>query len=368
MITAILGGGQLARMLAIAGAQLGIRTRCLDTSEAAVAGHVCELIHGSYEDHGKLRELANGANACTLEFENVPVAATNWLTEHATVHPHPRALAVGQDRVFEKELFQKLGIGVADFQPAKTLAELRLAVAEVGTPCIVKTRRLGYDGRGQVRLRPGDGLPAAIDAAHAELTEGYDGGLIVERMVPFDRELSVLAVRSSTGEAACYPLVQNEHVDGILHRSRAPAPNLDPALQAAANHLAQKLLAELGYVGVLAIELFEVEGKLLANEMAPRVHNSGHWTIEGSECSQFENHMRAVNGLPLGSTDMAQGGVATMINLIGTMPPREHLLSLPAVHVHDYGKEPRPKRKLGHATVVGLDRATVDALAARILE
>jgi len=368
MITAVLGGGQLARMLALAGAPLGLRTRVLDPSPDAVAGHVAELITAPYGDEAALKRLAEGADVCTFEFENVPVAATEWLTEHANVRPHPRALAVGQDRLEEKTLFQRLGIGVADFRPASTREELHQAVQAVGAPCIVKTRRLGYDGRGQVRLQPGDGLTAAIDAAWNELSEGYDQGLIVEGMVPFDRELSVLAVRSTTGEVVCYPLVENEHAGGILRRSRAPAPNLSDDVQANANDFAATLLGELDYVGVLAVELFDVGGKLLANEMAPRVHNSGHWTIEGSDCSQFENHMRAVHGMPLGSTAMRQGGHATMINLIGEMPASTHVLSLPGVHLHDYGKSPRANRKLGHATVVGQDRAAVDALANRILE
>ena len=367
MITAVLGGGQLARMLALAGAPLGLRTRCLDPASDSVAGHVSDLLVAAYDDTEALQRLASNADVCTFEFENVPVAATEWLTEHATVHPHPRALAIGQDRVQEKQLFQRLGIGVAKFAAAMTQDELHAAVATVGAPCIVKTRRLGYDGRGQIRLAAGPGLTEAIDAAHAALTNNYNGGLIVEGMVPFERELSVLAVRGRNGEMACYPLVENEHVDGILHRSRAPATNLTEALQEQAARIAAAVLHELDYVGVLAIELFEVNGELLANEMAPRVHNSGHWTIEGSVCSQFENHLRAIHGLPLGSTAMVPGGVATMINLISTMPTREHLLKLPGVHLHDYGKTARAKRKLGHATVVGTDRAAVDALADRIL-
>lgn len=367
MITAVLGGGQLARMLALAGAPLGLRTRCLDPSADAVAGHVSELVVADYDDPEALGRLAEGAHVCTFEFENVPVAATEWLTKHAAVHPHPRALGIGQDRIQEKQLFQRLGIGVAKFAPAATREELHRAVAEVGVPCIVKTRRLGYDGRGQVRLQDAAELAAAIDAAYEALTEHYDGGLIVEAMVSFDRELSVIAVRSTSGEIACYPVIENEHVGGILHRSRAPAPNLTDEVQAAASNIATTLLNQLDYVGVLAIELFDVGGQLLANEMAPRVHNSGHWTIEGAVCSQFENHLRAVHGLPLGSTKMTPGCVATMINLVGTMPSPEHLLALPGVHLHDYGKEPRAKRKLGHATVVGVDRAAVDELAQRIL-
>jgi 5-(carboxyamino)imidazole ribonucleotide synthase len=281
------------------------------------------------------------------------------------VRPHPRALATGQDRLFEKQLFQRLGMGVPEYRTAHTLAELQAAVAAVGAPCIVKTRRLGYDGRGQARLKPGPDLAAAIAAAHRELTRGNDGGLIVERFVPFQRELSVLAVRSLRGEIAVYPLVENVHEGGILRRSRAPAPDVSTATSKQAHDFVAAVLQDLDYVGVLAIELFDLGGKLLANEMAPRVHNSGHWTIEGSVCSQFENHVRAVAGLPLGSTAMAHG-FATMVNCIGTLPARDAALALPGVHVHAYGKQPRENRKVGHATVVGADRAAVDALAAKV--
>ncbi|MCB9876262.1 MAG: 5-(carboxyamino)imidazole ribonucleotide synthase [Planctomycetes bacterium] len=366
MITAVLGGGQLARMLALAGAPLGLRTRCLDPSPDAVAGHVAELLVGAYDDPALLQRLADGAAVCTFEFENVPVATTEWLMGHSTVLPHPRALGVGQDRLHEKTLFRELGIGTAPFAIAATRDELRQAVATVGTPCIVKTRRLGYDGKGQVRLAAGADQ-AAIDAAFATLTAGgYAHALIAEGFVRFDRELSVLAARGRDGRVVTWPLVQNEHEHGILARSRAPAPQLEPRLQREADLFAAALLEHLDYVGVLAVELFEVGGKLLANEMAPRVHNSGHWTIEGSVCSQFEQHLRCVHGLPLGDTGMAGSGYATMVNLIGEMPDRARLLALPGVHLHDYGKSPRAGRKLGHATVVAASRDEADALAARV--
>ncbi len=366
MVVGILGGGQLARMLALAGLPLGLRCRCLDPAPDAVAGHASELVVGAYDDPAALQRLVRGVRLVTFEFENVPLAATEWLQQHVVVAPTPKALAIGQDRVLEKTLFRSLGMSVPEFRAADTLDELRAAVAAVGAPCIVKTRRLGYDGRGQVRLQPGPELPTAIDAAFAELRPAAPGGLIVERFVPFDRELSVLAARGQDGRMAVYPLVENVHRGGILRRSRAPAPDLDPAIETSATQFVQELLEHLGYVGVLAVELFEVGGKLLANEMAPRVHNSGHWTIEGSVCSQFENHLRAVLGLPLGSTAMAGGGVATMFNLIGELPARRDLLALPGVHVHAYGKAPRAGRKLGHATIVGDDRATVDTVAAAV--
>jgi 5-(carboxyamino)imidazole ribonucleotide synthase len=254
MVLAILGGGQLARMLALAAAPLGIRCRVLDPAADAPAGHVAELVQGAYDDPAALRTLVQGAKVVTFEFENVPVATTEWLQQHAgvQVRPHPRALATGQDRLLEKQLFARLGMGVPEHRAAGTLAELHAAVAAVGAPSIVKTRRLGYDGRGQVRLRPGPGLDAAVAAAHAELTRGYDGGLIVERFVPFQRELSVLAARSVRGEISVYPLVENEHESGILRRSRAPAPALGGQLERAAGEFVRAVLTELDYIGVLA--------------------------------------------------------------------------------------------------------------------
>ncbi len=366
MVVGILGGGQLARMLALAGTPLGLRFRCLDPSPDAVAAHVSELIVGRYDDPSALARLSRGVRLVTFEFENVPAAAASWLVEHVAVAPAPAALAVAQDRLSEKRLFESVGMAVPGYRAADTRDALHSAVAAVGAPCIVKTRRFGYDGKGQARLRPGPGLAAATDAAFDALAAGDCGGLIVERQVEFERELSVLAVRSRRGEIAVYPIVENEHRDGILRRSRAPAPGLDPTLARDAREFVIALLERLDYVGVLAVELFVVGGRLLANEMAPRVHNSGHWTIEGSVCSQFENHLRAVLDFPLGSTAMAGGGFAAMVNLIGDLPSRHALLSVPGAHTHVYAKSARPARKVGHATIVAEDRETADALAARI--
>jgi 5-(carboxyamino)imidazole ribonucleotide synthase len=367
MVVGILGGGQLARMMALAGIPLGLRFRCLDPSPEAVAGHVSELVVGPYDDPASLARLSRGVRLVTFEFENVPAAAAQWLQDHVVVAPAPRALAVGQDRKNEKELFRAVGMAVPEYRLADTREELHAAVAAVGAPCIVKTRRLGYDGRGQQRLAAGPQLAQAIDDAFVALRPELCGGLIVEQFVPFERECSVIAVRSTRGEVAVYPIVENEHQQGILRRSRAPAPNLDPRLEKQAREFAGALLEHLDYVGVLAVELFVQNGRLLANEMAPRVHNSGHWTIEGSVCSQFENHLRAVLGLPLGSTGMAGGGLAVMVNLIGDLPSRADILALPGVHVHAYGKAGRPGRKVGHATIVGTEREVVDAMAARVL-
>ena len=362
----ILGGGQLARMLALAGTPLGLRFKVLDPADDAPAAHVAELVQGAYDDPDALRRFAHGCSVVTFEFENVPSTAAQWLLDHVRVAPSPRALAIGQDRKNEKQMFERVGMAVPAYRLADTREELHAAVAAVGAPCVIKTRRLGYDGKGQARLKPAADLTAAIDRAFDDLRPAECGGLIVEAFVPFEREVSVVASRSTRKEVAVYPLVENEHRNGILHRSRAPAPDLDPRMQKQADEFARALLIELDYTGTLAVELFVSNGRLLANEMAPRVHNSGHWTIEGSVCSQFENHLRAILGLPLGSTAMAGGGYATMINLIGSMPARDELLAIPGVHAHGYGKTRRLGRKVGHATVVGSDRAQVDAIASKV--
>jgi 5-(carboxyamino)imidazole ribonucleotide synthase len=313
-----IGGGQLGRMLALAGAPLGVRLRFLDPALGACAGELGELVVGAYDDPAALDRLAEGADVVTYEFENVPVGAAR----RVGAVPDPRALELGQDRLVEKELFQRLGIATAPFG----------TVEDVGTPALVKSRRLGYDGKGQ-RV--------------AEAVEPIGADELAEAIVPFDRELSIVAVRGKDGETAFYPLAENEHRGGILAISRAPAA---PALQAGAEALARRLLDELDYVGVLAVELFDVDGALLANEFAPRVHNTGHWTIDGAETSQFENHLRAILGVPLGST--APRGESAMVNLVGDVPPLERLLAVPGAHVHLYGKASRPGRKLGHVTLV----------------
>jgi 5-(carboxyamino)imidazole ribonucleotide synthase len=258
------------------------------------------------------------------------------------VFPPPAALEAAQDRLAEKELFTAVGLPVPTYAPVDSLDGLDDALEQLGVPAVLKTRRLGYDGKGQAVIRD----PLLAEDAWRSVGEVP---CLVEALVPFARELSIVAVRGRDGAVASYPVVENHHRDGILRLTRAPAPGSDPSLQEAAEAHVRAVMTELGYVGVLAIELFHVGGSLLANEMAPRVHNSAHWTIEGAETSQFENHLRAVCGLPLGPTDGV--GVSAMVNLIGTMPDREALLAVPGAHLHDYGKEPRPGRKLGHVTV-----------------
>lgn len=341
----ILGGGQLARMLALSGAPLGLRFRVLDTVADACAGQFAPLMVGDYRDEAALAAFADQVDVATFDFENVPAESAQWLNERVPVFPNPRALAVAQDRLAEKTLFRELGIPVPPFADVADRAALDAAVAAIGTPCILKTRRLGYDGKGQFRIKtPGD-VDAAWDALGAQAATV---GLILEGFVTFERELSVVAVRGRDGAFRTWPLTENWHVDGVLSASLAPA-RVDAALQARAVAHAQALAEALDYVGVFALELFCRDGVLLANELAPRVHNSGHWTIEGSETSQFQNHLRAVLGLPLGDTRMV--GHACMLNWIGAMPDAAAVLGEPGGHWHDYGKEPRDGRKVGHATL-----------------
>jgi 5-(carboxyamino)imidazole ribonucleotide synthase len=354
----ILGGGQLARMMALAGAPLGLRFLVMDNAGDACAGQFAPMVVGDYRDESALAEFASRIDVATFDFENVPAGSAHWLSERVGVFPNPRALAVAQDRLAEKTLFRELGIPVPPFATVDTLDDLRAACTTIGLPAILKTRRLGYDGKGQFRLHS----EADIEAAWAALgTQATKVGLILEGFVHFERELSVVAVRGRDGAFRAWPLTENWHVDGVLSASLAPAV-ADGAMQARAVEHAQRLAEALDYVGVLALELFSCDGELLANELAPRVHNSGHWTIEGSETSQFQNHLRAVLGLPLGDTRML--GHACMLNWVGTMPPLATVLAQPGGHWHDYGKQPRDGRKVGHATLRADDPAEL-ALALR---
>ena len=341
----ILGGGQLARMLALSGAPLGLRFLVMDSAAGACAAQFAPMVVGDYRDESALAEFASRIDVATFDFENVPAESARWLSGRVPVFPSPRALATAQDRLAEKTLFRDLGIPVPEFAPVATRDELDAAVARIGTPCILKTRRLGYDGKGQFRLR-NDGDVAAAWAALGGQADKV--GLILEAFVPFERELSVVAVRGRDGDFRTWPLTENWHVDGVLSASLAPAA-VDAALEATAIAHARALAEALDYVGVFALELFCRDGVLLANELAPRVHNSGHWTIEGSETSQFQNHLRAVLGLPLGDTRMV--GRACMLNWIGEMPDPAPVLREAGGHWHDYGKTPRAGRKVGHATL-----------------
>ena len=356
----ILGGGQLARMLALSGAPLGLRFLVMDTGTDACAGQFAPLLVGDYRDQAALAEFASKVDVATFDFENVPAESAEWLAARVPVFPSPRALAVTQDRLAEKNLFRSLDIPVGDYAAISTRDELEAQVARIGGRCILKTRRLGYDGKGQFRIKS----PADIDAAWQALgAQAQTVGLIVEAFIPFQRELSVVAARGRDGEFRSWPLTENWHVDGVLSASLAPA-TVDAGLAAQAFAHARTLAEALDYVGVFALELFCTDGELLANEIAPRVHNSGHWTIEGAEVSQFENHLRAVLGLPLGDTRML--GHACMLNWIGDMPDRDAVLAEPSGHWHDYGKLPRAGRKVGHATLRDDDALRLAATLQRV--
>jgi 5-(carboxyamino)imidazole ribonucleotide synthase len=347
----VLGAGQLGRMLALAGYPLGLRFRFLDPSPEAPAGQVAERCAAPFDDAARVERFVQGLDVVTYEFENVPVELPRSLGRTVAVYPPPAALEASQDRLHEKTLFARLGLPTAPHVTVDTRADLDRALAALGSPAVLKTRRFGYDGKGQMVLRSPDEAGPAWEAL---------GGvpLLLEGFVAFERELSMLAARGRDGQTVFYPLVENRHAGGVLRLSRAPAPGLTPALQALAEDYAGRVLKALDYVGVLAIEFFAHAGRLVANEMAPRVHNSGHWTIEGAETSQFENHLRAILGLPLGSTEAA--GPCAMVNLIGTLPAARDVLAVPGAHLHLYGKTPRPGRKLGHITVRGATPAMVE--------
>ena len=342
MTIGILGGGQLGYMLALAGYPLDFHFRFLDPSPEAPVGRIAPRVTADYTDYEALDKFAHGLALVTYEFENVPVEAARHLAGHVPVYPPPQALEAAQDRLNEKTLFERLGIPLTEFASVNSAAELDSAVRKLGLPGVLKTRRLGYDGKGQWVLRSENDI--------AELKRDFPSTpLILEKFVRFTRELSILAVRGRSGETAFYPLVENRHRGGILRLSLAPAPQLSRPLQQEAENAARRILEALDYVGVLAVELFECDGHLLANEIAPRVHNSGHWSIEGAVTSQFENHLRGVAGLPLGKTQML--GHSAMLNLIGEVPEPGELLAVPDTHLHLYGKALRAGRKVGHVTV-----------------
>jgi 5-(carboxyamino)imidazole ribonucleotide synthase len=351
----IVGAGQLGRMMALSGIPLGLDFAMYDTRADVPGAAVSEIFTGAFDDRKRLARFARAVDVVTFDWENVPVASARAIAAIRPVWPPPRALEIAQDRVAEKRLFGRLGIPVAPYAAVDSAAGLERAIGALGLPGILKTRRLGYDGKGQVRVR------RARDAAEAyERLAGQP--LVYERLVAFSREVSLIAARDRAGTVRHYPLSENEHAEGILAVTRAPYPDARLQRRAERNH--RRLMRALGYVGVLCVEYFVERGRLVANEMAPRVHNSGHWTIEGAVTSQFENHVRAVAGLPLGST--APRGHAAMVNLIGAKPRARDFLAMPGLHWHDYGKSERPGRKLGHVTFVTGSRAARDRAAQRL--
>lgn len=352
----VLGGGQLGRMLGAASLPLAVDTVLWEPESAACAQRVGEHVCAPYEAADALERFAGLVDVCTFEFENVPALVLQALSARVPVFPPLAALQASQDRLVEKQLFAELGIRTAPYAVVDSLADLQAAVATLGLPAILKTRRFGYDGKGQCVLRE----LQDVDVAWHTL-----GGvpLILEGFVPFSREVSMIAARNREGETAFYALSENEHRQGVLFTSRA---KLADPLQTAAEACARVLLEHLQYVGVLCLELFDVKGELYANEFAPRVHNSGHWTIEGAETSQFENHVRAVLGLPLGST--ACVGVPALVNIVGQLPSLKDLLCLPSVHPHFYGKAPKAGRKVGHVTIRAENVAACEELISAVVK
>lgn len=351
----VLGAGQLGRMLALAGYPLGLELEFLDPTPESPASGVGRQRVAPYTDPQALAELGR-ADVVTFEFENVPDEAAQALTHSTLVFPPPAALRIAQDRWLEKSCFQELGIRTPSFAAVDDLDSALEAARDIGFPCVIKTRRFGYDGKGQSIVTSPDDLASAVERLGGT-------GLILEEFVHYQRELSLIAARGRDGSCVTYPLIENQHRDGILRSSTAPIDVPASVAEYAAASV-ERLLAHLDYVGVLTVEFFDVGGTLLANEFAPRVHNSGHLTIEAAETSQFENHLRAIAGLPLGSTRLLC--LATMVNLIGELPPKERVLQVPGAHYHDYTKEVRAGRKVGHITLTAANRSELDSRVAAL--
>lgn len=340
-------------MLAQAGASLDIRFTFLSPDPHSCAAPLGTFICARCDDPAALERLAASVDVITYEFENVPAQTVEWLESRRATHPSATALRIAQDRLREKEAFQELGIPVPSYAAVDDLESLRRATDTIGLPAMLKSRTLGYDGKGQAVIENTHGIESAWDTVGRV-------PCILEARVAFEREVSIIGARDTEGRCVFYPLAENRHREGILRLSRACAGDCQ---QPRAETYARRLLERLEYVGVLALELFEARGELLANEMAPRVHNSGHWTIEGADPSQFENHLRAVCGLAVGRP--ALGSEAAMVNFVGHLPAEEEIAAVPGATLHAYGKDPRPGRKVGHVTLLRGDESP-DTYAARI--
>ena len=351
----ILGGGQLGRMMGLAGIPLGFAFRFLDPGADACAGVTGATVQAAFDDADAARALAGEVGVMTFDFENVPDSTARAVEEHCPLYPPPGALGACQDRLTEKSLMEELGIAVGGYHAVSGRTDLLEGIERLGYPAVLKTRRFGYDGKGQAVLRDAEDLERAWQRLG-------DAPLILEAFIPFEAECSLIGVRGHDGDTRFWPLTRNVHDDGILALSRPGG--FDTALQAAAEDTMRRLMDHFAYRGVMTIEFFLHDGILLVNEIAPRVHNSGHWTINGAACSQFENHVRAVAGLPLGGTAMHSH--ALMFNWIGTLPDRTALLAVDGVHWHDYGKAPRAGRKIGHATVTAASRTQLMERAERV--
>ena len=353
-LVGVLGAGQLGGMLALAGIPMGVRFRFLDPAPNSPAGQIAPCLTGSYEDEETLAQFVEGVDVVTYEFENVPVETVRRLSQHVPVYPPPQALETAQDRLNEKNLFVRLGIETPFFAAISHFEELQAALRQTGFPAVLKTRRFGYDGKGQWVLRSEEDAKAVWERIQSD-SHSIDANLILEAFVSFDREVSLIASRSVSGKIVCYPLIENKHDGGVLRLSTLPAPDISPQTEAKAEKIMTDLMRELDYVGILTIEFFLCGDLLVANEIAPRVHNSGHGTIEGCVTSQFENHVRAILDLPLG--DPSPRGRSFMWNILGAFPEIEEALRIPGCHLHLYGKEARPGRKIGHATLVGVSHS-----------
>lgn len=338
MRVGVLGGGQLGRMLGLAGARLGLEMRFFDPAEDACAAIVGEHVCAPYTDSDALRRFTSGLDVATFEFENVPVPALRRVAERTSTAPSLIALETSQDRLLERQALQRAGAEVPAFSQVDSFDDVQAAIRSVGFPGFLKARRGGYDGKGQRRMSAEGDAPGAWRA--------INGPAIFDQLIPFSREVSQVSVRARDGSVAHYPIVENVHDAGILVKTTAPAPNVSENAAETARGVVERLMAQLDIVGVAAVEFFEVDGRLIANEFAPRVHNSGHWTMDGAATCQFENHLRAILDLPLGSTDLVRPTV--MQNLIGDAPDLPELLADPSARVHLYGKSPRPGRKIGH--------------------
>jgi 5-(carboxyamino)imidazole ribonucleotide synthase len=348
-------------MLALAGRPLGISCEFLAEEPTLTCEDLGKLTLFSKDRETSVIEFAERVDVITFESENIDPLLLRGVPSHK-IAPALKALATARDRLNEKEICKKLGIQTAPYFSVSTPSELIDGINEVGFPCILKTRTMGYDGKGQWRLNSFEDAHAASQALDW-LSMRY----ILEGVVPFQREVSIIGVRDRNGMTETYRLTENKHKAGILRKSQV---RIEDEQQGPAEEIFAKIAGELAYVGVLAIELFESDSKLIANEIAPRVHNSGHWTIEGATTSQFENHLRAICGMPLGSC--ASRGASTMLNIIGNPLDQDYVLGLRGAHLHDYRKSPRPGRKLGHVTVLDIDTedyaSTIESIEQRIID
>lgn len=347
----VLGAGQLGRMLAISGYPLNHQFGFSGNSNdepSALLGHMFAL-----EDSAdNIESLVAFADVITYESENTDVKIVKEICKNVAVYPGEKSLFTTQHRGREKALFDQLDIPCASYQMVNSEADLKAAVEKIGLPAILKTATEGYDGKGQFLMRDANQITEAWQSMN-----GVES--ILEGFVNFKRELSLIAVRGIDNDHRYYPLVENTHHNGILRLTIAPAQDIDPAVQTTAEHYMQTLLDEMGHVGVLTIELFETEGGLVVNEMAPRVHNSGHWSIEGANTSQFENHVRAITGMPLGDTTPIHN-FSAMVNIIGKIGPTNIVLKMPNAHLHLYDKTERADRKLGHINITASSQAELD--------